>query len=116
MARDDPAKCTMAHVGPLPTAPVIVLLMSGHWAYVGMNRVTDRSELERLFPQDEKRQRGFEAKGYFVIGDVDYRSVLPIAGAITPVPGGVGPMTVAMLLANTLKSARLRTGLEAWPR
>jgi len=75
---------------------------------VGMNRVTDSAELDRLFPDDEGRRRDFEEKGYFLIGDVDYHRVAPLAGAITPVPGGVGPLTVAMLLANTLESARRR--------
>lgn len=77
---------------------------------VGMNRVAERSELDRLFPGDPDRLRRFEQKGYFLIGDVDFARVAPIAGAITPVPGGVGPLTVTMLLANTLKSARLRLG------
>jgi methylenetetrahydrofolate dehydrogenase (NADP+)/methenyltetrahydrofolate cyclohydrolase len=43
-----------------------------------------------------------------VVGDVDYASASEVAGAITPVPGGVGPMTIAMLLSNTLQAARLR--------
>lgn len=46
-------------------------------------------------------------KGYRLVGDVDYNSCLPVAGAITPVPGGVGPMTIAMLLENTLRSAQM---------
>lgn len=46
-------------------------------------------------------------KGYRLVGDVDYESCLPVAGAITPVPGGVGPMTIAMLLENTLRSAQM---------
>jgi methylenetetrahydrofolate dehydrogenase (NADP+)/methenyltetrahydrofolate cyclohydrolase len=79
---------------------------------VGINRVEDRDQLDQLFPGDEKRLRGFEERGYFLIGDVDYTRVAPIAGAITPVPGGVGPLTVTMLLANTLLSARRRQGLE----
>jgi methylenetetrahydrofolate dehydrogenase (NADP+)/methenyltetrahydrofolate cyclohydrolase len=44
-----------------------------------------------------------------LVGDVDYEPVSQIAGAITPVPGGVGPMTIAMLLANTLRAAKLQT-------
>lgn len=59
---------------------------------VGINRV-----------EDATRERG-----YRLVGDVDYDAVAPIAGAITPVPGGVGPMTIAMLLANTLEAARRR--------
>ena len=54
--------------------------------------------INRLAPTDEK------PKGRLV-GDVDYEQVKEIAGAITPVPGGVGPMTIACLLANTLKAA-----------
>jgi methylenetetrahydrofolate dehydrogenase (NADP+)/methenyltetrahydrofolate cyclohydrolase len=45
-----------------------------------------------------------------LVGDVEYASAAQVAGAITPVPGGVGPMTIAMLLANTLEAARLRRG------
>jgi 5,10-methylene-tetrahydrofolate dehydrogenase/methenyl tetrahydrofolate cyclohydrolase len=44
-------------------------------------------------------------RGYRLVGDVDYESAKEVAGAITPVPGGVGPMTIAMLLTNTLRSA-----------
>lgn len=58
---------------------------------VGINRVDDASV----------------AKGYKLVGDVDYADVEPVAGAITPVPGGVGPMTVAMLMKNTVKAARM---------
>ena len=58
---------------------------------VGINRVDDDSV----------------SKGYRLVGDVDFASVEPIAGAITPVPGGVGPMTVAMLMGNTVKAARM---------
>lgn len=59
---------------------------------VGINRVEDASA----------------AKGYKLVGDVDFADVAPIAGAITPVPGGVGPMTVAMLMKNTIKAARMQ--------
>ncbi len=51
-------------------------------------------------------------RGYRLVGDVDFEAVHPIAGAITPVPGGVGPLTIAMLLGNTLDSARRRLGLS----
>ncbi len=50
-----------------------------------------------------------------LVGDVDYEAVRQVAGAITPVPGGVGPLTVTMLLANTLAAARLRAGLSSGP-
>lgn len=78
---------------------------------VGINRVTDPAELERLFPGDEERRRQFESKGSMIAGDVDFHRVAPKAAAITPVPGGVGLLTVAMLLVNTLNSARMRQGV-----
>jgi len=78
---------------------------------VGINRVTDPAELERLFPGDEERRRQFETKGSVIAGDVDFHRVAPKAAAITPVPGGVGLLTVAMLLVNTLHSARMRQGV-----
>jgi methylenetetrahydrofolate dehydrogenase (NADP+)/methenyltetrahydrofolate cyclohydrolase len=55
---------------------------------------------------------GINREGKKLVGDVDYESVLPVAGAITPVPGGVGPMTITVLLRNTLVSAYRREGLE----
>ena len=79
---------------------------------VGMNRVADRAAFERLFPEDRERREQFERKGSVLAGDVDFTRVAPIASAITPVPGGVGPLTVAMVVANTLKAARRRQGLE----
>ncbi len=75
---------------------------------VGINRLTDPAEVERLFPGDADRQRQLEAKGSILVGDVDFTRVAPLAGAITPVPGGVGPLTVAMLMVNTLAAARRR--------
>ena len=77
---------------------------------VGVNRVSDRAEVERLFPGDAKRLAALEKRGGTLVGDVDFTHVAPKAAAITPVPGGVGPLTVAMLLANTLKAARWRLG------
>ena len=73
---------------------------------VGINRVSDATEVERLFPGDEKRREQLASKGYTVVGDVGFTRVEPMASAITPVPGGVGPLTVAMVLANTLKAAQ----------
>lgn len=78
---------------------------------VGINRVTDPAELERLFPGDEERRRQFETRGSILTGDVDFHRVAGKAAAITPVPGGVGLLTVAMLLVNTLRSAKLRQGV-----
>lgn len=80
---------------------------------VGMNRVTDRADAERLVGGDPKRMEAFAKNGSVLVGDVDYPAVFPRAGAITPVPGGVGPLTVAMLLANTLQAARRRLGVAA---
>ncbi len=76
---------------------------------VGMNTVTDPGEFKRFFAGNEKRQRDFEAKGSTLMGDV-HPIVGEVAGAITPVPGGVGPLTIAMLMSNTVKAAKLRRG------
>ena len=78
---------------------------------VGINRITEREEVERLFPGDADRMTRFEEKGSVLVGDVDFTRVAPRTAAITPVPGGVGPLTVAMLLVNTLTAARQRQGL-----
>ncbi len=78
---------------------------------VGINRLTERADVERLLPGDADRLRQLEAKGSVLVGDVDFASVAPLAGAISPVPGGVGPLTVAMLMVNTLAAARQRQGL-----
>jgi methylenetetrahydrofolate dehydrogenase (NADP+)/methenyltetrahydrofolate cyclohydrolase len=74
---------------------------------VGMNQVTDRSEFDRLFAGNAKREETFRSKGSVLVGDVHPR-VAEVAGAITPVPGGVGPLTIAMLMANTVRAAKFR--------
>jgi len=76
---------------------------------VGMNQVTDRTEFDRLFAGNAKREETFRAKGSTLAGDV-HPHVAEVAGAITPVPGGVGPLTIAMLMANTVRAAKLRRG------
>jgi len=76
---------------------------------VGMNKVTDRAEFERLFAGNAKREETFRSKGSTLVGDV-HPQVAEIAGAITPVPGGVGPLTIAMLMVNTVRAAKLRRG------
>jgi methylenetetrahydrofolate dehydrogenase (NADP+)/methenyltetrahydrofolate cyclohydrolase len=76
---------------------------------VGMNRVTDPVEFSRFFAGNRKREETFQAKGSLLIGDV-HPEVAEVAGAITPVPGGVGPLTIAMLMANTVKAAKMRRG------
>ena len=78
---------------------------------VGINRVTDPSEFARFFKGDEKREKTFREKGSTLVGDV-HPEVAEVAGKLTPVPGGVGPLTIAMLMANTVKAAKLRRGLE----
>ena len=74
---------------------------------VGMNRVTDPAEFQRLFAGNAKREETFRTKGSVLVGDV-HPEVADVAGAITPVPGGVGPLTIAMLMSNTVKAAKMR--------
>jgi methylenetetrahydrofolate dehydrogenase (NADP+) / methenyltetrahydrofolate cyclohydrolase len=76
---------------------------------VGMNTVTDQAEFQRFFAGNAKREESFRKKGSTLIGDV-HPDVADIAGAITPVPGGVGPLTIAMLMFNTIKAAKMRRG------
>jgi methylenetetrahydrofolate dehydrogenase (NADP+)/methenyltetrahydrofolate cyclohydrolase len=76
---------------------------------VGMNKVVDAGEFNRLFAGNAKREESFRAKGSTLVGDV-HPEVMQIAGAITPVPGGVGPLTIAMLMSNTVRAAQLRRG------
>src|SRR6266403_946207 len=74
---------------------------------VGMNQVNTRAEFDRLFAGNKKREETFLTKGSTLVGDV-HPEVAAVAGAITPVPGGVGPLTIAMLMANTVKAAKMR--------
>jgi methylenetetrahydrofolate dehydrogenase (NADP+) / methenyltetrahydrofolate cyclohydrolase len=76
---------------------------------VGINRVTDRAEAESLFEPGASRLADFDRRGSVVVGDV-HPKVADVAGALTPVPGGVGPLTIAMLLKNTVKAAIARAG------
>jgi methylenetetrahydrofolate dehydrogenase (NADP+) / methenyltetrahydrofolate cyclohydrolase len=76
---------------------------------VGINRITKEEADERLL---KWRKKDFDKKGSTLIGDVDFQEVEPKASYITPVPGGVGPMTIAMLLKNTMKAARMQMGLK----
>jgi methylenetetrahydrofolate dehydrogenase (NADP+)/methenyltetrahydrofolate cyclohydrolase len=76
---------------------------------VGINRVTDRAEAQKLFANFPAKLAQFHEKGSVLVGDV-HPGVADVAGAITPVPGGVGPLTIAMLMSNTVKAARLRRG------
>jgi methylenetetrahydrofolate dehydrogenase (NADP+)/methenyltetrahydrofolate cyclohydrolase len=74
---------------------------------VGTNRVTDAREVDRLFPPESPRRAAFARRGALVVGDV-HPAVAAVAGALTPVPGGVGPLTIALLLNNTLLAATAR--------
>ncbi len=76
---------------------------------VGMNSITDAGEFQRFFAGNAQRQASFGKKGSTLIGDV-HPEVAEIAGALTPVPGGVGPLTIARLMFNTVKAAKMRRG------
>jgi len=76
---------------------------------VGTTKITDRATFDKFFAGDATREKSFAEKGSTLIGDVDPH-VAEVAGAITPVPGGVGPLTIAMLMVNTVKACRLRRG------
>src|SRR3954447_4931484 len=76
---------------------------------VGMNTVTDPAEFQKFFAGNVRREESFRKKGSTLIGDV-HPEVAEVAGAITPVPGGVGPLTIAMLMFNTVKAAKMRRG------
>jgi methylenetetrahydrofolate dehydrogenase (NADP+)/methenyltetrahydrofolate cyclohydrolase len=80
---------------------------------VGINQVTDRSRVPELFADDdiEKRLAAIEKRGFTLCGDVGQREVLEKAAYYTPVPGGVGLLTVAMLMKNTVKAAKMRRDL-----
>jgi methylenetetrahydrofolate dehydrogenase (NADP+) / methenyltetrahydrofolate cyclohydrolase len=77
---------------------------------VGINRITDLAEFERFFAGNGKRAESFSKRGSTIVGDVHPRA-FEVAGAYTPVPGGVGPLTIAMLMANTVRAAKMRRGL-----
>jgi len=77
---------------------------------VGINRLDTRAAVEKMFPGDAARLAAFDKRGSMLVGDV-HPNVADIAGALTPVPGGVGPLTIALLLRNTLRAAQARTGM-----
>jgi len=90
-----------AFVGPEFVKPGAVVID------VGMNSVSDKAKVEELYGQDPKRQKDLEEKGYTLIGDVDPR-LIDKAGYLTPVPGGIGLLTIAMLMRNTLEAFKHR--------
>jgi methylenetetrahydrofolate dehydrogenase (NADP+)/methenyltetrahydrofolate cyclohydrolase len=79
---------------------------------VGTTPVTDRTIVEPLFPPGSRRRDAFERRGSLVLGDV-HPDVADVAGALSPVPGGVGPLTIAMLLKNTWRAAEARANRVA---
>jgi methylenetetrahydrofolate dehydrogenase (NADP+) / methenyltetrahydrofolate cyclohydrolase len=79
---------------------------------VGMNRVTDRALVESWFPPDSPKRTEYAQKGSVLVGDV-HPNVWDVAGALTPVPGGVGPLTIAMLMHNTVVAAEIQAGLPS---
>jgi methylenetetrahydrofolate dehydrogenase (NADP+)/methenyltetrahydrofolate cyclohydrolase len=78
---------------------------------VGINRVEDPALVRALYGDDPKRKADMEKKGSTLVGDV-HPEVFQVAGAMTPVPGGVGPLTIAMLMSNTVKAAKARRGQQ----
>jgi len=82
---------------------------------VGMNRLGSRAAVERIFPGTRPgsapKLEAFDRKGTLLVGDVHPLDVAEKAGAYTPVPGGVGPLTIAMLMVNTIDSAERRIGV-----
>ncbi len=75
---------------------------------VGINRVADRAEAARIWRGDEAKLAELERKGSLLVGDIDPIDMAERAAAYTPVPGGVGPLTIAMLMANTVAAAERR--------
>lgn len=80
---------------------------------VGMNRLKDRAEVERLFAHNSARLAAFAKNGSTLVGDVEPEAMQNLSSAYTPVPGGVGPLTIAMLMANTVGLAEQHLGIPA---
>jgi methylenetetrahydrofolate dehydrogenase (NADP+) / methenyltetrahydrofolate cyclohydrolase len=94
-----PAAITASHIKP---GAVVV--------DVGMNRIGGRETVHALFAHDPARIAAFEKNGSTLVGDVEPRAMQEVSSAYTPVPGGVGPLTIAMLMANTVQIAETRLG------
>ncbi len=77
---------------------------------VGINRINTRKEFDHFFAGNARREASFVTRGSTIVGDV-HPAAFKLAGAYTPVPGGVGPLTIAMLMSNTVRAAKLRRGL-----
>src|SRR5277367_2462962 len=82
---------------------------------VGINRIADPAEVEEFFPNDSERAATFAKRGSVVVGDI-HPAAFASAGAYTPVPGGVGALTIAMLMQNTVTAAKLRRGISSGER
>lgn len=82
---------------------------------VGINRLTDAADVARFFPNDAERAATFAKRGSVIVGDID-PAAFAVSGAYTPVPGGVGALTIAMLMHNTVKAAKLRRGISTESR
>jgi methylenetetrahydrofolate dehydrogenase (NADP+)/methenyltetrahydrofolate cyclohydrolase len=78
---------------------------------VGTNRITSREEAAAIFRNSPEKLAEFDRKGNLLVGDVHPMDVAEKASAYTPVPGGVGPLTIAMLMVNTVEAAERRAGL-----
>ena len=83
---------------------------------VGMNQITDRALVARIFRDSAEKLAAFDRRGSLLVGDVHPLDVVERAGAYSPVPGGVGPLTIAMLMVNTVAAAERRAGEEEWPQ
>lgn len=79
---------------------------------VGINRLTTEEEVRKIFRKPDAALKKLQEKGQVLVGDVHPEDVVEKAGAYTPVPGGVGPLTIAMLMANTVEAARARRGMR----
>ena len=77
---------------------------------VGINRITERADFDRFFAGNAKREASFAKNGSTLVGDI-HPKAFEVAGAYTPVPGGVGLLTTAMLMSNTVRAAKMRRGL-----
>jgi methylenetetrahydrofolate dehydrogenase (NADP+) / methenyltetrahydrofolate cyclohydrolase len=77
---------------------------------VGINRLNTREEFDRFFKGNAKREATFAKRGSTIVGDI-HPKAFELAGAYTPVPGGVGPLTIAMLMSNTVRAAKMRRGI-----
>jgi methylenetetrahydrofolate dehydrogenase (NADP+)/methenyltetrahydrofolate cyclohydrolase len=78
---------------------------------VGTNRIDSREEVAHIFRNSLEKLAAYDKKGSVLVGDVHPLDVMEKSSAYTPVPGGVGPLTIAMLMVNTVASAERRAGI-----